>query len=168
MIPPEHVSHDHLNEQKDIPIEDAIFQKWKTHFERVEQEHQERGQDIKWVMVDGFLLYWDPVSEDFSRARPVANGTYLQQVVETLEQRILLRVPHDVLKKRRHDRHGYHTAGRDSFVRCPREPRTPVLTRFLPLRLPHLSPCLHPRKSEIRALNPHFRRRPNRAFRSSI
>ena len=62
VIPPEHVSHDHLNEQKDIPIEDAIFQKWKTHFERVEQEHRERGEDIKWVIVDGFLLYWSAVS----------------------------------------------------------------------------------------------------------
>ena len=61
------MSHDHLNEQKDIPIEDSIFQQWKTHFERVEQEHRERGEDIKWVMVDGFLLYWDPVSQDFLR-----------------------------------------------------------------------------------------------------
>ena len=126
------MSHDHLNEQKDIPIEDAIFQKWKTHFERVEQEHRERGEDIKWVMVDGFLLYWDPVSEDFSRARPVANGTYLQQVVETLEQRILLRVPHDVLKQRRHDRHGYHTAGRIPCLRCLRSRRHGVLTLLRP------------------------------------
>lgn len=92
VIPPEHVSHDHLNEQKDIPIEDSIFRKWKTHFEGVERGHRERGEDIKWVMVDGFLLYWDP------------------RVVETLEHQVFLRVPHDVLKQRRHDRHGYHTA----------------------------------------------------------
>ncbi|KAI1796368.1 P-loop containing nucleoside triphosphate hydrolase protein [Ganoderma leucocontextum] len=92
VIPLEHVSHDHLNEQKDISIEDSIFQKWKAHFERVEREHQERGEDIKWVMVDGFLLYWD------------------SQVVEKLEHRVFLRIPHDILKQRRHDRHGYHTA----------------------------------------------------------
>lgn len=29
-----------------------------------------------------------------------------------MDVRIFLRVPHDVLKKRRHERHGYHTAGK--------------------------------------------------------
>ena len=62
VIPPEHVSHDHLNEQKDVPIDDAAFQKWKQAFERIEQEHIEKGECVKWVMVDGFLLYWHQVS----------------------------------------------------------------------------------------------------------
>lgn len=62
IIPPEHVSHDHLNEQKDIPIDDTVFQKWKTRFEQIEQEHRTRGEQLKWVMVDGFLLYWHSVS----------------------------------------------------------------------------------------------------------
>ena len=62
MIPPEHVSHDHLNEQKDIPIDDSVFQKWTKHFKQIEQEHRDRGEEIKWVLVDGFLLYWEPVS----------------------------------------------------------------------------------------------------------
>jgi len=35
-----------------------------------------------------------------------------QDVVDQLDVRIMLRVPHDVLKKRRHERHGYHTAGK--------------------------------------------------------
>ena len=34
-------------------------------------------------------------------------------MIDQLDVRIFLRVPHDVLKKRRHERHGYHTAGRD-------------------------------------------------------
>lgn len=63
MIPPEHVSHDHLNEQKDIPIDNAVFQRWRAHFERLEQESREKGEELKWVMVDGFLLYWHPVSQ---------------------------------------------------------------------------------------------------------
>ncbi|KAI0695952.1 P-loop containing nucleoside triphosphate hydrolase protein [Cerioporus squamosus] len=92
VIPPEHVSHDHLNEQKDVAIDDAVFQKWKTRFERIEEEHRAKGEDIKWVMVDGFLLYWHP------------------EVVDKLDYRIFLRVPYEVLKQRRHERHGYHTA----------------------------------------------------------
>lgn len=37
----------------------------------------------------------------------------LQGVIDQLDVRIMLRVSHDVLMKRRHERHGYHTAGRD-------------------------------------------------------
>ncbi|RPD63818.1 P-loop containing nucleoside triphosphate hydrolase protein [Lentinus tigrinus ALCF2SS1-6] len=92
VIPPEHVSHDHLNEQKDIPIDDTVFQKWKSQFERIEEEYRAKGEEIKWVLVDGFLLYWYP------------------EVVDKLDYRIFLRVPYEVLKQRRHDRHGYHTA----------------------------------------------------------
>ena len=62
MIPPEHVSHDHLNEQKDIPIDDSVFQKWKARFERIEEESRAKGEEVKWVIVDGFLLYWHQVS----------------------------------------------------------------------------------------------------------
>ncbi|KAH9940469.1 P-loop containing nucleoside triphosphate hydrolase protein [Epithele typhae] len=91
-IPPEHVSHDHLNEQKDVPIDDALFQRWKATFEKIEEEHQERGEVLKWVMVDGFLLYWHP------------------EVVNMLDHRVFLRVPEKALKQRRHERHGYHTA----------------------------------------------------------
>ncbi|KAL1945990.1 hypothetical protein VTO73DRAFT_1992 [Trametes versicolor] len=91
-IPPEHISHDHLNEQRDVPIDDAVYQKWKAHFEQVDQEHRDKGEEVKWVMVDGFLLYWHPA------------------VVEKLDYRVFLRVPENVLKQRRHDRHGYHTA----------------------------------------------------------
>ncbi|KAI0769632.1 P-loop containing nucleoside triphosphate hydrolase protein [Trametes elegans] len=91
-IPPEHVSHDHLNEQKDVAIDDTIYQKWKAQFERIDREHRQQGEEVKWVLVDGFLLYWHP------------------EVVEKLDVRVFLRVPYDVLKQRRHERHGYHTA----------------------------------------------------------
>ncbi|KAI0823324.1 P-loop containing nucleoside triphosphate hydrolase protein [Trametes gibbosa] len=91
-IPPEHISHDHLNEQKDVPIEETVYLKWKDYFERAQKEQRDRGEEVKWVLVDGFLLYWSP------------------EVVEKLDVRVFLRVPHDVLKQRRHERHGYHTA----------------------------------------------------------
>ncbi|KAK2467856.1 hypothetical protein APHAL10511_000151 [Amanita phalloides] len=85
VIPNDHRSHDHLNEQKEIPISGLCRQKWISEFGAL-------GKEVSWVIVDGFLLYWDT------------------EVVEQLDTRILLRVPYDVLKQRRHERHGYHTA----------------------------------------------------------
>ena len=41
---------------------------------------------------------------------------FFQDVIEQLEARIFLRVPHDTLKRRRHERHGYHTAGKSSVL----------------------------------------------------
>ncbi|KAG6821014.1 hypothetical protein H0H93_007904 [Arthromyces matolae] len=92
-IPLDHQSHDHLNEQKDIKIDEAVRDHWIRTFERIGDRHrQETGENIIWGLVDGFLLYWN------------------QEVIDELDVRIFLRVPEPVLKKRRHERHGYHTA----------------------------------------------------------
>ncbi|KAJ3522486.1 hypothetical protein NM688_g8868 [Phlebia brevispora] len=93
IIPPEHYSHDHLNEQKEVPVEQERLDRWRKVFSRIQQKHEAAGEKLVWVMVDGFLLYWH------------------KEVVDSLDVRVLLRVPHDVLKHRRHERHGYHTAG---------------------------------------------------------
>lgn len=45
-----------------------------------------------------------------------ANHISKQDVIDQLDVRIFLRVPEDVLKKRRHERHGYHTAGKNMLV----------------------------------------------------
>ena len=42
------MSHDHLNEQKDIPIDNEVFQKWKACFEKIEEEGLKEG---KWDVV---------------------------------------------------------------------------------------------------------------------
>ncbi|KIM77169.1 hypothetical protein PILCRDRAFT_623853 [Piloderma croceum F 1598] len=91
-IPPDHRSHDHLNEQKDVPVRGETERWWRDAFERLELEMKGEGQKIVWGLVDGFLLYWN------------------QDVIDQLDVRVFLRVPHDVLKHRRHERHGYHTA----------------------------------------------------------
>lgn len=44
--------------------------------------------------------------------------TMSQEVIDKLDVKIFLRVPHDVLKLRRHERHGYHTAGERYYVDC--------------------------------------------------
>ncbi|KAI0093463.1 P-loop containing nucleoside triphosphate hydrolase protein [Irpex rosettiformis] len=92
VIPPEHYSHDHLNEQRDVPVEQPLIERWHETFIRIQKEHEKAGEQIVWVMVDGFLLYWD------------------EAVVDSLDVRIFLRVPEEVLKQRRYERHGYHTA----------------------------------------------------------
>ena len=61
MIPPDHRSHDHLNEQKDIPITDSAQQELRTRFQEVEDEQRKKGIRTIWGLVDGFLLYWDRV-----------------------------------------------------------------------------------------------------------
>ncbi|KAJ7874768.1 P-loop containing nucleoside triphosphate hydrolase protein [Mycena olivaceomarginata] len=92
-IPTDHRSHDHLNEQKDLPIPEAVRDRWIALFEGLRaQRAADGGDDIVWGLVDGFLLYWHP------------------EVIAQLDVRIYLRVPHDVLRARRHERHGYHTA----------------------------------------------------------
>ncbi|KAF8906472.1 P-loop containing nucleoside triphosphate hydrolase protein [Gymnopilus junonius] len=92
-IPPDHRSHDHLNEQKEIKIDPQVRAKWINEFKHIKAEKEDAlNERIIWGLVDGFLLYWN------------------QDVIDQLDVRIMLRVPYDVLKKRRHERHGYHTA----------------------------------------------------------
>lgn len=73
-------------------------------------------------------------------------------VVDTLDVRVFLRVPHDVLKERRHERHGYHTAGMQHsilFYYFPSPLRTVSRISNSPTfyslwLLPPLSPTTHP------------------------
>ena len=59
-ILPDHSSHDHLNEQKDIPVTKELEEKWVSRF--AELSAQEKGGKVLWGLVDGFLLYWHQVS----------------------------------------------------------------------------------------------------------
>ena len=79
---------------------------------------------------------------DNNHTHQTLDGKVGQDVVDKLDYRIFLRVPHDVLKQRRHDRHGYHTAGRNALsphcsTPCPNAlpptpcPRKPALMSAL-------------------------------------
>ncbi|TFK74547.1 P-loop containing nucleoside triphosphate hydrolase protein [Pluteus cervinus] len=92
-IPPDHRSHDHLNEQREVMLSEEVKQRWIEVFEGLKKEREGNGKErVIWGLVDGFLLYWHP------------------DVIAQLDVPIFLRVPHDILKQRRHERHGYHTA----------------------------------------------------------
>jgi nicotinamide/nicotinate riboside kinase len=58
-IPPDHRSHDHLNEQQLVEIDDEVRDYWKRIFEDMAREQGK--QKIVWGLVDGFLLYWNKV-----------------------------------------------------------------------------------------------------------
>jgi nicotinamide/nicotinate riboside kinase len=60
---PEVHSHDHLNKQNEVDIDPVLRDRWKERFEAlVKEEREEDRIEWKFVIVDGFLLYWDPVS----------------------------------------------------------------------------------------------------------
>lgn len=119
-IPPDHRSHDHLNEQKDVPIDDDVYRRLRDTFERLEIELKENGEKIVWGLVDGFLLYWDV------------------QVIDQLDVCIFLRVPRDVLQKRRHERHGYHTAGNVQWFGFSAQQCRSLICFHYPTTLPYL------------------------------
>lgn len=63
VIPPDHRSHDHLNEQKEVKVEEKVREKWIKEFETIKQDHDKQDKPrIIWGLVDGFLLYWNKVS----------------------------------------------------------------------------------------------------------
>lgn len=67
-IPPDHRSHDHLNEQKDVPVSEDVQKRWIERFEMLDKDMQAKGEKVVWGLVDGFLLYWHPVSPETQRA----------------------------------------------------------------------------------------------------
>ena len=61
-LPEDHHSHDHLNEQKPVELGDSLAARCKEEIIRVQKEVEAAsGVRVVWGVVDGFLLYWDPV-----------------------------------------------------------------------------------------------------------
>ncbi|KAG8929931.1 ribosylnicotinamide kinase [Tulasnella sp. 418] len=85
-------THDHLNKQTPVPVEDDLMEKWKNRFTEIEDNFKKRGERIVWAIVDGFLLYWEP------------------EVYKPMDVKLFLRVPEKTLKDRRDVRDGYITA----------------------------------------------------------
>jgi nicotinamide/nicotinate riboside kinase len=60
-LPPDHRSHDHLNEQKEVPVRPGVIEKWAEEFRRIGEEREKVGEKVIWVLLDGFILYWNQV-----------------------------------------------------------------------------------------------------------
>ena len=62
MLPPQHQSHDHLNAQNTVEIDSELEERWKRTFEELAEQEKAKGVELVWALVEGFVLYWDPVS----------------------------------------------------------------------------------------------------------
>jgi hypothetical protein len=98
-----------------VDIDNVLRDRWKERFEAlVKEEREEDGIEWKFVIVDGFLLYWDPVSSGGRRRDSTEKLEYIlfpnaQECVSQYDVRVFLRVPHDLLKSRREERAQYIT-----------------------------------------------------------
>ena len=61
-LPESHQSHDHLNKQVEVDVDEGVLDEAKRGFERIEERQREEGFEVVWYIVDGFVLYYDPVS----------------------------------------------------------------------------------------------------------
>ncbi|RXK41461.1 hypothetical protein M231_01169 [Tremella mesenterica] len=89
VLPDHHSSHDHLNKQVEIPLDPQAVDRFRIEFQRFNAEMNAEGTELVWFLVDGFVLYWD------------------REVIDQMDVRILLKVPHDLLKQRREERQVY-------------------------------------------------------------
>ncbi|KAJ7721140.1 hypothetical protein B0H16DRAFT_1677906 [Mycena metata] len=91
-IPVHHRSYDHLNEQRDLPIQSEVRDQWVGTFKSLLAERATAGdEEIVRGLVEGFLPYWNP------------------EVIAQLDMRIYLRISHDGLCGHRHERCDYYT-----------------------------------------------------------
>ncbi|BGP18586.1 hypothetical protein JCM10213_002126 [Rhodosporidiobolus nylandii] len=87
-FPEAHYSHDHLNAQIPVPISDEVAAEWRRKFEELVEGEADKPT---FVIADGFLLLVDPES------------------VREFDVRLFVREDYATLKRRREERHGYHT-----------------------------------------------------------
>ncbi|KIY73889.1 hypothetical protein CYLTODRAFT_416543 [Cylindrobasidium torrendii FP15055 ss-10] len=92
----EHSSVDSMNQNAAVPVDDEVISKWTQASQKVLKDRQSRGEQIVWVLVDGFLLYWD------------------ERIVSTLDVKALIRIPEELAKARREAR-VYHTPEGDTW-----------------------------------------------------
>ena len=72
-MPDDHTSHDHLNEQKPVELGESLATRFKEEIARVQKEVEAAsGVRVVWGLVDGFLLYWDPVRSHLSSAAVIS------------------------------------------------------------------------------------------------
>jgi len=86
-FPTGHTSHDHMNVQIPVHIGAELAMRWKKKFSPVEGE-----DEVCYVIADGFLLYWD------------------EECRTSWDVEVFVRESQAVLRRRREDRQGYHTA----------------------------------------------------------
>ncbi|GAA5939440.1 ribosylnicotinamide kinase [Sporobolomyces koalae] len=90
-LPVEHYSHDHLNEQVPVPIDPELQRAWTDKFNKLIEARRAQGIETTVVIMEGFLMLYDLES------------------IKQFDVKFFVREDYDTLKRRRHERHGYHT-----------------------------------------------------------
>lgn len=54
-----------------MPIDDAILTEWRRKFQELEDKERAKGIELIFILIDGFLLYYDPVSACIGPEDPV-------------------------------------------------------------------------------------------------
>jgi nicotinamide/nicotinate riboside kinase len=49
-----------------VEVDRDVLENAKREFGRIEAQQREEGFEVIWFIVDGFVLYWDPVRLVFS------------------------------------------------------------------------------------------------------
>jgi nicotinamide/nicotinate riboside kinase len=76
VIPPDHTSRDHLNEYKEINVDEEIREKWVKEFEQLKAGNKS-GEKVIWALIDGFLIYWHKARQSIELL------DYMNYLVET-------------------------------------------------------------------------------------
>lgn len=92
-FPSAHYSHDHLNAQIPVPIPPTLASSWTTKFLNLDAVLKEKGDEVQYVIADGFLMLVDMES------------------VKHFDVRLFVREDYATLKQRRVERHGYVSSG---------------------------------------------------------
>jgi hypothetical protein len=50
-----------LNKQVEVDVDAVLLHTARETFQRIEQQYREKGYELVWFIVDGFVLYWDKV-----------------------------------------------------------------------------------------------------------
>nr|ODO04177.1 nicotinamide riboside kinase [Cryptococcus depauperatus CBS 7855] len=85
----DYTSHDHLNKENKIGVDEKVFERCKQELDDLQEEQKSQSVELVWVIVDGFVLYYD------------------KEAVDMLDIYIFLHVPYSLLKIRREQRQVY-------------------------------------------------------------
>ncbi|WVW86310.1 hypothetical protein I302_108352 [Kwoniella bestiolae CBS 10118] len=69
-----HASHDHLNKQVEVAIQEGVFAKWKERLRQYIEEQRSKGVELVWFVVDGFVLYWDKARREERQVYVLQHG----------------------------------------------------------------------------------------------
>ncbi|KAF5326235.1 hypothetical protein D9611_000069 [Ephemerocybe angulata] len=86
-MPPDHRSHDHLNEQREIAIDDVLKARLVADLKKAQQSVLTKtGAKTIFGILDGFLLYWNEMSESCLECRGKYSSRDVMSAMAIIQQ----------------------------------------------------------------------------------